>query len=135
MRDIKEIADTYFSLWSEPNPERRREAVAAVFTEGATFTGPIVEVKGHDGITGFANQILEHLSGHQFNRTRDVDTHHDVVRWAWEITPGPNQPVFATGVDVCRIAPDGRLASLTTFLDVAPDFQRHHETPANPWRP
>lgn len=37
MGDPKELADRYMALWNEPDPERRRAAIAELFTEDAAY--------------------------------------------------------------------------------------------------
>ncbi len=60
------------------------------------------------------------MPDHRFRLTGAVDSHHDRLRFAWELV-GPSSfgPIFA-GVDFGVVAPDGRLRAITGFLDHAP---------------
>ena len=40
----------YIAAWNETEPQARRRAVAALFTEDARYVDPLVDVRGHDGI-------------------------------------------------------------------------------------
>jgi len=44
------VADRYMAVWNEPDAERRRQAVAALWTEDGTYTDPLAAVEGHEAI-------------------------------------------------------------------------------------
>jgi hypothetical protein len=48
-----------------------------------------------------------------------VDTHHDQVRFGWELA-APNGSVVVSGIDVGGLAPDGRLRRITGFFGELP---------------
>ncbi len=125
MNDITPTIDRYFALWIEPDPERRRDLIAQTFTEEATYTGPLLGGEGHDGIGQLVAQLNQNLGGHRFNRTSDIDHHHDAVRYSWEIVPPGTDTPFAAGIDIGFVDEDGRLTSVTTFLDVFPEHAGH----------
>mgnify|MGYP005859772519 CR=1 FL=1 len=57
--------------------------------------------------------------GHTFRRTTEVDHHHDVLRFDWELL-APDGSVVIAGIDVGTLGPDGRLQAITGFFgDVA----------------
>jgi hypothetical protein len=121
MTDITTVVDRYFAIWNESDPDLRAELIAGTFTEDAAYAGPMIDGAGHEGIASLADQLLEHLGGHQFNRTGEIDAHHGAVRYAWEIVPAPGQPPLAAGVDFGIVGTDGRFQSVTTFLDLVPE--------------
>src|SRR3712207_8112878 len=40
----------YIAAWNETEPQARRRAVTALFTEDARYVDPLVDVRGHEGI-------------------------------------------------------------------------------------
>ena len=48
-------------------------------------------------------------AGHTFRRTTKVDAHHGFARYGWELV-GPDGSVAVAGLDVIRLADDGKLA-------------------------
>ncbi len=76
---------------------------------------------GHEGIGELAARLQENLGGHRFNRTSDIDRHHDAVRYAWEIVAPDTDSPFAAGIDIGFLDEHGRLKSVTAFLDVFPE--------------
>lgn len=120
MTDMTQLVDRYIAIWNETDPIRRRELIAQTFTEDGVHLGPLLNGDGHEGIEAMARNIQEHLPGHRFRRSGEIDAHHDRVRFTWEIFPPEGAPRFAAGVDFGVLAADGRLRSMTAFLDQAP---------------
>lgn len=121
MNDITATIDRYFALWTEPDATRRRDLIAETFAENATYTGPLLDGAGHDGIAQLATRLNENLRGHRFVRTSEIDSHHDAVRYAWKIIPLDGGDPFAAGVDIGVLDEHGRLKSVTAFIDVFPE--------------
>jgi hypothetical protein len=126
MTEVTQVIDNYFSLWNESDPDRRRELISETFTEDASYRGPWLGGTGHEGIETLASELHEHLGEYRFNRVSEIDTHHDFVRYSWEVIPAAGEPLFAAGVDFGVMNPDGRLQSVATFLDVAPVAAGEH---------
>jgi len=57
--------------------------------------------------------------GHRFRRRSGVDTHHNQLRFAWDLV-SPDGTVIVAGVDVGALAVDGRLQRITGFFGEAP---------------
>ena len=118
--------DRYIAIWNETDPERRRELIAQTFTDDVVHQGPLFNGDGHEGIDTMARNIQEHLPGYRFERFGEIDAHHDRYRFTWEVLPPEGAPRFAAGTDFGVLAADGRLQTVTVFLDQAP-VQAVHE--------
>jgi hypothetical protein len=57
--------------------------------------------------------------GHRFRRLSGVDTHHDQLRFAWDLVT-PEGAVVVAGIDVGALGPDGRLRRITGFFGEVP---------------
>lgn len=119
MTDITTTVDTYLSAWSEPDPARRAELIASVWTEDGRLVDPPLSGEGHDGISAMAEALQQHYAGHRFRRTSGIDAHHDHLRFAWELV-GPDGQVALTGLDVAQVGDDGRLRRVTGFFGELP---------------
>jgi hypothetical protein len=54
---------------------------------------------------------------HRFQRTGEIESHHDRLRFSWELVgPASDQPVVR-GTDFGVLGPDGRLLAVTGFFD------------------
>jgi hypothetical protein len=116
--DVKRIVDGYIAMWNEPDPQRRRALIAEVMTEDADYLDPIMSGSGVDGVDAMIEGAQHQFPGHRFALHEGPDAHHDRVRFSWSLAPDGGEPV-AFGVDFATLANDGRLATVTGFLEPA----------------
>jgi hypothetical protein len=119
MSNITELIDRYFAMWNEADGKRRRDLIAQVWTESASYVDPMLQAEGHAGIDAMVQGVHERFPGHRFRRTGEVDAHHDRVRFKWELGPDGG-PAIVKGVDFGVIAGGKRLAAITGFFDQVP---------------
>ena len=114
--DLNNLINHYIDAWNATDAERRRELVGAVWTEDGTYVDPHVSASGHDGIAAMIGQTQQELPGHRFELCFGPDAHNDRVRFDWRLI-GPQDDAGAAGVDFGTVAGDGRLSSVTGFLE------------------
>ena len=117
--DLTDTVDTYLAAWNEPDPGRRAGLIERVWAAGGRLLDPPLAAKGHAGISGMADALHTHYPGHRFRRASGIDTHHDQLRFAWELV-GPDGTVALAGLDVGEVGADGRLARITGFFGDLP---------------
>ena len=116
MTNATEIADRYIAAWNETDPARCRVLVAAAWTQEASYVDPMMHGDGQNGIAALIAAVHERFPGHRFALSGTPEGHNGRVRFSWTLgTPGT--PVVARGTDFAVIAEDGRLSSVTGFLD------------------
>lgn len=116
MTDAHEIADRYIALWNETDAGVRRAGIAGLWREDARYVDPLMEGSGHDEIDALITAVRQRFPGHRFARTGTAEAHHDALRFSWTLA-ADGGPTVAAGTDFGRLAPDGRLANVTGFLD------------------
>jgi hypothetical protein len=137
MSDPRTLADRYVALWNEPDAQRRREAVAALWTEeGAHLLQPpqeareiaarpgigltaVFEARGHDALVERAASAHDEWvarGGMTFRRRDDVERVADVVKFRWEAV-GADGEVAGVGLEVLLLAPDGRIRVDYQFIE------------------
>ncbi len=119
MSQSTDLIDRYFAVWNEPDATRRQDLIARTWTESARYVDPLMQSEGHAGIDGMVRQVQEQFTGYQFRRTGAVDMHHDCLRFSWELAPADG-PAVGAGTDFAIVAGDGRLQTVTGFLDNGP---------------
>jgi hypothetical protein len=119
MSTVTELIDQYFAMWNETDGKRRRDLIAQVWSDNASYVDPTLQGEGHAGIDAMVRGVHQRFPGHRFRRTGEVDAHHDRVRFSWELAPEGGPPVVS-GVDFGVIAGGKRLASITGFFDQVP---------------
>jgi hypothetical protein len=116
MYDIAEIVGAYFRMWNEPDPARRAEHIALAWAEDGCYLDPLFEAEGHAALSELVEGVHARFPGHQFVRASRIDAHHDQVRFAWELEAADGT-LAAAGIDVCQLAPDGRLQRVAGFFE------------------
>lgn len=119
MPEVHEVVDRYIASWNETDPARRRELIERTWTEDGQYLDPLLAGEGQEGINAMIEAVQARFPGYRFRRTSEIDAHHDRVRFSWELGPD-GDAALAGGLDFGVIA-DGRLRSITGFLDFAPN--------------
>ena len=119
--DAAKLVESYLDTWNETDPNARRSAVASVWAEDARYVDPLTSVSGHDQISDLIGGVQQQAPGHVFRLVDDrVDSHHNVVRFSWELVPASGGESLAIGFDVAVTEEDGLIGSVVGFLDKGP---------------
>jgi hypothetical protein len=117
MTEINALIHNYIAIWNEGDAERRRALIAQTWTEDASYVDPMMTGAGRDGIDEMIAQAQQQFPGHRFELAGAPDAHHDRVRFTWHLTPVAGGDAVAIGLDFGVVADDGRLRSVTGFLE------------------
>ena len=115
--DLNNLIDRYIEAWNETDGGRRRELVAGTFSEDGTYVDPLMTGNGHDSIATMIGLAQQQFPDHRFELSFGPDAHNDVVRFAWRLYGAEGEAAVAAGVDFGTVAEDGRLRSVTGFLE------------------
>src|SRR5262245_16789027 len=83
--DHAAIVANYFAAWNTQTAAARAAAVAATYAENAHIADPLIEATGHEQLTAVFTQFHQAYAGCQFRQVGDIDAHHDLMRWGWEM--------------------------------------------------
>jgi hypothetical protein len=119
MSDVTTTVDTYLAMWNETDPRRRAEHIERAWARDGEYVDPVQEAHGHATLSDMVDGVHARFPGHRFRRVSGVDLHHDQLRFGWELA-APNGNVVVAGIDVGRLAPDGRLRGITGFFGELP---------------
>lgn len=115
MNTLTNLIDRYIATWNEADGERRRALIAGTWTDDASYLDPMLQGDGREGIDAMIAAVQERFPGHRFRRTGEVESHHDRVRFSWELAPEAGE-VVVRGTDFGVVAGD-RLSAVTGFFD------------------
>ncbi|MGW0249221.1 nuclear transport factor 2 family protein [Nocardia goodfellowii] len=115
---MNELVAQYLEAWNTTDAAAREAAIARVFTADATYTDPMVDVTGHDGLDSVIAGVQAQFPGWTFRLAGPVDAHHDQVRFTWDLGPADG-PAIVVGFDVAVVT-DGKIAKVYGFLDKVP---------------
>lgn len=111
----------YFEAWNSAGRSGEiTKAVAAAWTEDGSYTDPLADVSGHDGIAAVIAAAGEQFPGFEFRQTGGVDGHHGIARFGWELVSSADGSAPVAGFDVIALAEDGRIRTVHGFLDRVP---------------
>ncbi|MFJ9605190.1 hypothetical protein ACIRS1_02385 [Kitasatospora sp. NPDC101176] len=129
--DAQDIADRYAAVWTEADPQRRREAIAALWApEAVHLLHPPVEVREAAARVGFDDPVLE-ARGHAelevrvtrayqefvapgeftFRARKDALRLRDVVTFGWEMAPSAGGEAVGGGLEFVVVGADGRITA------------------------
>jgi hypothetical protein len=119
MADTTTIVDTYLAMWNETDSKRRARLIEQAWAGNGHYVDPMLEAEGHAALGDMVAGVQAKFPGHRFRRRSGVDTHHDQLRFAWDLV-SPDGTVVVAGIDVGALAVDGRLQRITGFFGEAP---------------
>ena len=120
--EVEQVIDQYIAIWNETDPATRRELIARTWADDGSYLDPLMSGEGHDGIDAMIGAVQTQFPGYRFRRVGDLDAHNNVVHFSWELGPEAGPPL-AGGVDF-GVVSDGRVQTITGFLDFAPSASR-----------
>lgn len=120
MSDLTELAGRYIAIWNEPDEAKRAAAIAELYTADATYTDPLADVAGHEGINAVISGARQQFPGFAFKLLGDVDANHHIARFQWELVPAGGGENIVIGFDVIATDGAGKIRSVSGFLDKVP---------------
>ncbi|MGR8012188.1 nuclear transport factor 2 family protein [Streptomyces hypolithicus] len=120
MSDLTDLATRYIAIWNEADQDKRAAAISDLYTPDATYTDPLANVQGHDGIGAVIAGARDQFKGFDFKILGDADTHNNVSRFRWELVPSSGGENVVIGFDVAVTDADGRIKAVYGFLDKVP---------------
>jgi len=111
---VDDVIATYFAAWNEQEPDQRRRTLERCLTDDAVLVDPTGRWQG---VAGLAERIDRYQSAAPHTEVvtaSGLDTHNDLVRYAWKIVDQHGDDVIE-GLDVAERGDDGRLKRILMF--------------------
>lgn len=122
--DTASAIDGYLRFWNLDPGEEQLRLATDLFALEVTYHAPIGVREGAASLVELSAQFAEHLGDVAFRARTEPDIVGDRARLQWEIIRGDES--FAEGTDVIVLDDEGRIETVTTFLDRAPEgFDPH----------
>lgn len=112
----QDIADAYIAVWNETDSPRRADMLKNGWAADVSFIDPLTKVDGRQAVNDLIGSIQQRFPAHVFAVKGKPDGHNDYVRFSWSLARDGGEPV-AIGTDVVTLDGEGRLKSVTGFLD------------------
>jgi hypothetical protein len=127
MSDLQSVVDEYFAMWNADDPDERLGHARRAFAEDARYVDPLNDVTGPEGAAAMVGELRATHAGFAVRRSTELDTHHDMLRFGWEIFDREGA-LYLNGIDICTLAADGRIRTLAGFFGAALDAAAHAAT-------
>jgi hypothetical protein len=118
--NVNELVVRYIAVWNERDPARRRQLISETWVEDGTYADPHRRGAGHDGIDAMIAKAQEQFPGYQLRLVSGIEAHNGYARFSWAAGGQEHAPLYLAGTDFFVMASDGRLKSVTGFVDAAP---------------
>jgi hypothetical protein len=102
-------------VFNEPDPQRRAEVIAEVFSADVVFVDDEQTVTGREHLAATVTGLLAQGPGLVFTPAGPFRGVGDLGMRPWRLGPPGGEPVLG-GLDVAQVV-DGRIARLWTLLD------------------
>ncbi|MBK3775382.1 nuclear transport factor 2 family protein [Azospirillum brasilense] len=120
MTNAAHVAQSYIAVWNETDPDRRLALLVEHWSNDAHYLDPMVQANGHAGVNALISAMQQRFPNCRFILQGTPDGHNGRVRFSWSLVPAGAEPI-AGGTDFIRLAADGRIRSVTGFLDRVPE--------------
>ena len=110
-----DVVAVYAASWREVDEVERLALLAESCADDVVYVDPDAEIFGREELSAFIGEFLSTYPGHRLELASRVDTHHSVLRFAWQVKR-PDGTQLGEGIDTCELAGDGRLSRITGFF-------------------
>src|SRR5262249_416696 len=108
MSEIATTVDTNPATVNATDTHRRPHPSERAGSEEGRGVDGVEEGEGRGAVSDMVAGAQQQYPGHRFRRTSGIDTHHNQIRFTWEVT-GPDGALTVAGTDVGVLGSDGRL--------------------------
>ena len=120
MIEVQTVVESWFASLNETDSAARAAHVERAWAADGRWVDPPFEGAGHEAISQMVDDVYQQYPGIRFRRVSGIDTHHDAVRYAWEMVD-PDGNVLVAGIDIGQLGRDGRLQRVSGFFGELPD--------------
>ena len=115
MGDTNEIVHAYMAAWNEKDEKKRRALLEKAWADDGRYTDPMSDAPGRAALIDLIAQFHKQMPGASIIAASAIDEHHGQLRFAWKMI-APDGSTGMEGIDVGRLAEDGRLQNITGFF-------------------
>jgi hypothetical protein len=120
MSNVNETVVRYLAAWNERDPKRRRDIVAGTWTDDGSYIDSHRHGVGHAAIDSMIATAQAQFPGYQLSLVSGIEAHNNFVRFSWAGGGTKEAPLYLGGTDFATLASDGRIKTVTGFVDAAP---------------
>ncbi len=114
---ILQSLQAYFQAWNEPVADKRDALLKQCWADDAEYTDPGTHAKGRAALSVEIGKFLsnEQLKGFSIVQASNIDVHHWVFRFQWEMRDADGDTV-TPGMDYGEYDDQGRITKIVGFF-------------------
>jgi hypothetical protein len=120
MSNANELVARYIAVWNERDSKRRHDLIVKTWADSGTYVDSHRHGVGHDGIDAMIETAQRQFPGYQLRLISGIQAHNGYVRFSWAAGGSEQAPLYLGGTDFAVVSNDGRLQSVTGFVDASP---------------
>ena len=109
------LRENIHGVFSEPDVEKRHEAIARLWADDGVFIDPDTRYEGHAGIIRAADGLAKKFPNFVFTELGEIVAYHGVGKLDWGFGPAGGESVV-TGSDVLVVKGD-KIGALYAFVN------------------
>lgn len=115
LETLQKLVSDYCGAWAISEFAEREERLRLVVVDDVVYCDPSVHAVGVRRLSEHIATVIARYPNSVIELTSDVDVHHGFLRFGWKkvLQDGTSLP---EGIDFCRLAPEGKLATITGFF-------------------
>ena len=117
---MSDLIDRYLAAWNATDAGERWQLLQENWSDDCRYVDPMADVQGRAALDATIAAVQEKFPGFVFTPVGAADAHHDVARFQWGLGPAGAEPIVI-GFDVVTTDADGRIRTVTGFLDRVPN--------------
>ena len=108
--EVSALVERYLAAWNESDSDARRRQIAELWTEDGAHVLPSSEIRGREAIEAEIMRTYDAAGAKGFVfSAHNVEGHHDVVRFDWEMRPTGGGEAVTAGSTLLVFDADGRV--------------------------
>lgn len=120
---IEQLVERYVALWNEPDIDRRRREIVALWAPDGIHYAKAHTCQGYlaleQRVTGSYDRSIK-PGVNVFCRAGAIDAHHNVARFAWHMKRRESGMIAATGMEIFVLSEDGHIQADYQFIEPDP---------------
>ena len=104
MSNVNETVVRYLAAWNERDPKRRRQLVAATWTEEGSYIDAHRHGHGHGAIDAMLAATQAQFPNYRLSLVSGIEAHNNFVRFSWGAGGTAEAPLYLGGTDFATLA-------------------------------
>ena len=120
MQTPTELVERCVSLWNEPDPDKRRTEIVALWAPDGLHYAKSHTCVGYTALEDRVTRSYDRSIAPGLNLFRhagNIEAHHNVLRFNWHMARKTDCHIVAIGFELFVLAEDGRIAADYQFID------------------